>query len=165
MNSAFADTVEYPAGSVHPVVSGVIAILLVVALVFLALRNWLGAVVAGVGLVVAVVIAILQRATHASEPSGVTGPLGRGPYRKHDCSTYETVVETLARMADELRDVPKARGWDIDTAPFEDDCQRAAAASNEGDYSNAFREYYVAIRMMKQVRQQQMSESSDSNIL
>ena len=151
-------------GSVHPAVFGIGVILLVLALTLAALGKWMAAIAAGGGLVIAAIIALLQRMERPQEASTVGGPLGRGPYRTHDCSASKTTVGALAEITHELREVAKTPGWEIDSSGFESHCEKAQSASDQGDHTAAVSQYCTAIRhMMDQVRDQRTG-AEDSNI-
>jgi protein phosphatase len=134
-----------------------------------ALQYFVGATIA------AVVAALLvgawsYRAGAASRTIGgsIGGPYGNGPYRKIECGPSRNVVDALASLAGRLRMLPEKKSleWNIDWTKFDATKTQAAAATDDGHFSDAVRHYCHAIRnIMQQFRNGRPMLDDDSGVL
>ncbi|MBN1854012.1 MAG: hypothetical protein JW829_14880, partial [Pirellulales bacterium] len=148
-------------GSVHPVVWGAVFVLLLITMAFVALRQWIAAGATGIGFLLAMLIAWMQRMDRPRVVPPLAGPLGRGPYRKFDCNLSQEILDALAKITNELLDVAKDPIWKINRTLFESHCHEAQQAVEEGKLSQAIDAYCMAIRLiMKQVREQKQGDSN-----
>jgi protein phosphatase len=132
---------------------------------------WVGAIVSAVAMVATFIAALISRSTPMQayptvRPLG--GPYGNGPYRKAQCPPNGRVVASLADIADKLRELPEKEpgDWSVNWQPFDEQRAAAAAASDQGDYVAAIRQYCKAIRdIMKQVREHRPTVDPEANAL
>lgn len=88
-----------------------------------------------------------------AHPAG--GRFGRGPYRVYSCNADAKFTHTLSSLTQELREAAKAEKWGVDWEQFNTHCELAAKAAGEQNYTNAIREYCLAMSfMMSELRNQ-----------
>jgi len=130
--------------------------------------NTLGAVISAVvlGMAAAYVLSSLRNRTlnnSLSRPIG--GPYGNGPYREAICEPNRQVADSLAEIANNLRQIPADNGLKIDWQPLDAETSQAAAAVDQGDFTAAVRHYCHAIRrLMEQIRAQQRTVDSTTGV-
>lgn len=133
-------------------VTGVLA---AVALLLLAVGQWLAGLFPAAGaLVMAAVAWRLRRGRTRSEP-GRTGMLGRAPYASCVSRPDSRFVEQLANVFQQLREAATTEDWAIDWSRVINYSRQAAAATQAQSYAQAVREYCHAISfMMNELRAQ-----------
>ena len=135
---------------------GAVAVCLVALGFCLALDYTAGAIIAGASIAAALMLAVVARRKQrslnsASRPIG--GPYGNGPYREAECEPNRSVVNALAEIAKNLRQLPPDNGLTIDWEPLDAEAAQAAEAADKGDFAAAVRLYSHAIRqLMEQIR-------------
>ena len=146
-----------PAATVHPIVWGLMALCLLVALVLAMSRYYLGALVSVlVGAVCAVVALVQNMATASSGDSQhVEGPLGSGPHAAFDCRPSAESAAAAAQLSAQLREATRNEHWTLDWAHFNALSEQAQQAQKAGDYTAAVRNHALAISfMMNEIRRQ-----------
>jgi protein phosphatase len=125
-------------------------------------KLWTAVAVSGVALVAAIMAALAFRsrpvAAGLPPTQSIGGPYGDGPHRKVQCPPNGRMMESLAEVAKNLRDLPNnpQTSWaeSIKWQPFDETRAAAAAAAERSDFTEAIRKYSDAIRyIMKQVRE------------
>ena len=122
-------------GSVHSVVWGTLALLLVAGLVFVALNKWIPATIAGIGFLIATGIAFVQRQEKPRETQPIHGPLGKGPYRAFNCTPSQETVDALDRITTELCGIIDSPDWDVDSVEFEALRHEGIAAAGQKQFN------------------------------
>lgn len=88
-------------------------------------------------------------------------PLGRGPYTATNCVPNSDFVHKLADIVRDLRDVATQEEWGIDWSKFNAFLDRATAANQVSDFTQAVRQYCQAISfMMAELKNQGKSRNS-----
>jgi protein phosphatase len=119
------------------------------ALMMLAMRQWLVAGICLVGGLCAGITAMVQRrSVGQSQPQSLAGPLGRGPYLHYDCTPDMEFVERLAGVAQELRSAAVQGDRVVDWPRFNDHETQGKNAKNSGDLCQAVAHYCAAISFM-----------------
>jgi hypothetical protein len=72
-------------------------------------------------------------------------PLGRGPYTSINCVPNADFVRQLSEIVRDLRVVANREEWAVDWNRFNAFLDRAAAANQATDYSQAIRQYGLGI--------------------
>jgi protein phosphatase len=135
---------------------------------FLAHQFWYGAVASSLALVATLVAAIASRpGCEVTSPPvrPIGGPYGKGPYRKTRCEPNRKLVDSLAEIAADVRELPDLQpaDWKIDWQQFDADRAKGQAAADAGDNAAAIREYGQALRgIMQQLREHRMPGDTQS---
>ena len=139
----------------------------------LGLSGWarwpLGVVLGAAGLGASVAIAVVERFgpnVAAAEPT-MAAPYGNGPYRECQCAPGRAVVDAVAELAGQLRDLAGQEQWPVhlDWQPVEEHHHRATSAVDTSDLGSAVTEYCHAIRItMQQLREHRATVSTQSGI-
>lgn len=94
--------------------------------------------------------------------------LGRGPYTKAECQPSESLVATLGRLVEQLRDAATEGNWALDWSKFNTYSRQGAMAAEKREYAQAIRDYSRALRsMMNELRNQRTKKrtSDDESVL
>jgi protein phosphatase len=159
------DKLPPPPPPAHPVVWGVIAASFVAGLIFLTMRLWLPAGVAGAILLMGLLAVAIRRLPQPGREGGGYTALGRGPYRSYDCRPDAASVASLTTLLADMRIEALESGWDIDWQPIDELARAAHQAGQQGDYQTAIVRHAAAARLlMKQIRDQRNRPLSDSRI-
>jgi protein phosphatase len=120
----------------------------------------------GAAAITALVAMVLrQLAGMSGEAIGQGRMLGNGPYSTTPCGPSQALVQKLAATLDELRSAAQGGEWNICWPPIDESCERAIAASGNGNYIEATRFYCRAISLvMKELRLQGPKKPSDSAV-
>jgi protein phosphatase len=145
---------------VNPWVWTILGASCLAALGFLAMGQWLIALLSLVAAVAAGITAIVQRQTPAEESWAAQGKrFGRGPYITRDCTPNEEFIDRLTDMMAQLRDAATSEQWQVDWPCFNQHISLAENARHAGDFTASSREYLRAISfLMSQLKQQKPSE-------
>lgn len=154
--------------TVHPAVWVFIGASLLMA----ALLGMLDYRIAAFGSVIAAIIggvvAVIQRSGSAESTAAAapSGPLGRGPHVAFNCTPSADLIASIAQVVIKLRDAAVDEGWEVKWPEFDGFCDRAAAAINAKNFSQAVREYCLAISfMVSEVRRQRAKKGKDSSVI
>ncbi len=144
---------EYPVErTVHPLIWVVMGVLVLVSLVMALLAQWMLALPAAIGAVIALAVGILQKfgPPRGKSPVTLSGGrrLGRGPYTRVDLRSDQDV---LARFAEELhqwRDAATGKEGTTDWTAFDRWCGEATALARQKDWDSAYRRFAQAARFL-----------------
>lgn len=132
--------------SIHPLIWVVLGVLALAGCGLLAIGELLGALAV---LVVAGLVgggALLYRQGNSKGGLRLDGrPLGRGPYTSINCVPNADFVRQLSEIVRDLRVVANREEWAVDWNRFNAFLDRAAAANQAADYSQAIRQYGLGI--------------------
>ena len=133
-------------------------------------NRWIWGVLIGLaGFGTTVAISFLQR-LHPSSNEPVTelaGPYGNGPYRTFDCTPGRGVVDALAEIAGQLRELPQQEGWavDMDWSAIDAHQKQALQAVDRADWRTAISEFCHIIRItMQQLRERRATVTTQTGI-
>lgn len=153
--------------SVHPATWVAIGASLLLAAV-LSMLGYVKVAFAGVlAAIIAGVVAVIQRTgSSEAEPAPVAfGALGRGPHVAINCTPSAESIASIAQVVMKLRDAAVDEAWEVKWSDFDGFCDRAAAAINAKNFSQAVREYCLAISfMVNEVRKQRAKKNRDSSV-
>ena len=161
---------EPGAGRVHPGLWGVMALCLATAIGLGVAGYLVGAVLSGIGAIVAGLFVLAQKQAGKPVPTTpifVGPPLGRGPYDPLDCPPGPKMAENLAKIVEELRIAANTQNWAIEWDRFDSFDRQAKTAVAQTSYPEAVRYYCHAVSfMMAEIRRQRDKQSgfSDSSI-
>ena len=144
----------------------VLGVLLLATASMAFLGHYIAAGATGAGAVVTGLYALIRR--YSGEGSGRIDVqrLGKGPYRSIDCDPTPAVVEKLAKVVKQLRDVATDERWQVDWGRFNALDAKAMEAIQRKDYLETVRRQCHAISfMMEEIRQQpsRKKDPSDSS--
>lgn len=141
---------------VHPVYWIVLGVLVLVSLLLAFAAQYEAAAFAGLAVLIAAAIVLVQRFGGRSAPRGFQGPrAGRGPYTARTFVTNNEFVDKLARLAQQLREAATEEHWKVDWPRFNRYCERAMSAAEKRAYVEAVRDYCHAVSfMMQELREQ-----------
>lgn len=152
---------------VHPAiwVSSIVCLLL--AVVLLLTHNQLPAMIAALGGLLALLVALIAK--HRNQSPGVAlengRRLGKGPYVHVTVPPIEMALQKLANFTRDLRNSPAAANMKIDWSGFDQECQTALQLAQSSRSLDAMHAYARACRtLMKTIRESQDSQAGDSNI-
>jgi len=155
--------------AVHPLLWGLMAMCLLVALALAFSRYFLGALVSVLVGAACAVVALVQSMTaqSAREAPQVEGPLGSGPHAEFDCRPSAASATTAGQLAAQLREATHSEHWTLDWGHFNTLVEQAQAAQQAGDYNLAVRQYALAISfMMNEIRRRAgHKDHRDSSVL
>ena len=141
----------------HPVLWVIAGVGLLAALAMAVLQHVVPAVVAlGVGLL-AILAAVVQRSLVVPRgiPLGETRRLGRGPHVRIECPVNAPLVQKLAELVEQLRSAIEESQWSVDVLGFSERCHQAESAAGDRQFETALRHYVRAISyMMAELREQ-----------
>jgi PPM family protein phosphatase len=145
---------------VNPWIWTILGVSVLAALGFLAMGQWIIAVLALLAGVGAGIAAIVQRQAPAEDGWAISGKrFGRGPYVNCDCAPNEEFINRLIDMMVQLRDAAASEQWQVDWNRFNQHISHAENARRNGDFTDSGREYLRAISfLMKQLKQQKPAE-------
>ena len=149
---------------VHPILWGVMALGMLVAISLVLADKMAAALATGLAAGVAAVVALLASLLKSPpvESPGDAGPFGNGPHATHRCSPSAERAAVLCQMAQQLREAAKEEHWTLDWATFNAHGEQAQASLAAGDFSQAVRQYALAIVfMMCQIRHQSRKDRGD----
>ncbi len=121
------------------VTGGALALL---AVVFIAVRQWIPAAISGGLAVLAGIIALATKLRANIGPS-VLPPgamLGKGPHTRSNATPNAGIVASVSKVVDQLREAAAAEKWPIDWFKFDPLMTNARIASANGDFAKALRE-------------------------
>lgn len=129
-------------------------------------KFWVAAGISAAALATSIGMLVANRnhrtAMQGGSPS-LGGPYGNGPYREASCQPNQKVVDSLAAIAAQLRNLPEEKRATINWRTLEHETESAQAAAGAGDHCAAVRHYTSAIRsIMRQLRGHR-STLDDSN--
>jgi len=128
---------------------------------------WLGAVLSGIGAIVAGLFVLAQKQAGKPVPTApifVGPPLGRGPYDPLDCPPGPQMAENLAKIVEELRIAATTQEWSIEWDRFDSFDRQAKTAVAQKSYHEAVRYYCRAVSfMMAEIRKQRDKQNSYSD--
>ena len=152
---------------VHPLIWTLLGALTLASLALGLLSQWVPAAASLLGAFATGIAALVQRSRKVAQgPGALSGPLGRGPYTRCDCTPNVALVDRLAQVVQELDEAAKDGQWKIDWAPFQQFRQRGAAAKKAGNLPQAVREQCDAISfMMEQLRHAGGHSPNDSRVV
>jgi PPM family protein phosphatase len=141
----------------HPVLWMIAGVGLLAALAMAVLQHIAPAVVAlGVGLL-AILAAFVQRSLVVPRgiPLGETRRLGRGPHVRIECPVNAPLVQKLAGLVEQLRSAIEESQWSVDAQGFNERCRQAESAAGDRQFEAALQHYTRAISyMMAELREQ-----------
>ncbi len=147
-----------PASPARTMVWAAMAVCVLITLVLAVTEHYLPAMLTGLLAAATVVVALLQNLTGETPQTTSypdSGPLGKGPHVTRDCTPNAESVTVLAQMAQQLRDAAKEEHWTLDWHRFNALGEEAQAARAAGNFSQAVRQYALAISfMMSEIRRQ-----------
>ena len=153
----------------HPALWGLMAVCVLVALALAATHYYIPALVSALVAAAAAVIALVQNTSRGSTDSttGLDGPLGSGPHVSRDSTPNADSVAVLCQMAQKLREAAKEEHWTLDWARFNSLGERAQAALAARDFTDAVRQYALAISfMMSELRRHpNLKDRRDRSVL
>lgn len=153
----------------HPVLWGITALCLLVALALAVTDNFVPALVSVlVGAASAVLALVLNLAGAApQEATSLEGPLGSGPHTSCDCTPNAQSVAMAAALAGQLREATRAEHWTLDWGRFDALGEEAQAALAAGNHKEAVRKHALSISfMMAEVRRQaSRKDHRDSSVI
>jgi hypothetical protein len=131
-------------------------------------NRWIWGVLLGLaGFGTTVAISLLQRFNGVGNHSvtELAGPYGNGPYRTFDCTPGRGVVDALAEIAGQLRDLPQQEGWSVemDWDTIDQHQQLGLAAAKRADWKTAVVEFCHMIRItMQQLRERRATVTTQT---
>jgi protein phosphatase len=153
--------------SVHPAIWVGIGASLLMAALLGKLGYSISALVFSLVSVICGVVAIMQRSGGVEpESDGVPqGALGRGPHMALNCTPSAESLSSIYQVVMKLRDAAVDERWQVKWPEFEAYCERASNAANAGNYSQAVREYGLAISfMVSEVKRYRAKKSRDNSV-
>lgn len=97
--------------------------------------------------------------------NGVTGPHGKGPYRRREVVASHDSIETLSDIVRQLENLEGQRDWQFDWSAIHEDRAQAHQAIARGDFQAAIVAYASAVRrLMRALRESGPPPTSDSTI-
>jgi len=119
------------------------------------LGQFIAAGATGAGAVIAGLYALLRQYGGNGAARIDVQLLGKGPHRSIDCTPTPAVVEKLAKVVKQLRDVATDERWQVDWGRFNAFDAKAMQAIQRKDYLDTVRRQCQAITfMMEEIRQQ-----------
>lgn len=138
-----------PPQPIHPLLWTLLGVSSLAAAGLAALGRPLTALVCLTVVILAGVIALIQRhGWGQKEPQGDRRPLGRGPYRTSTCAANGDFVEQISSIVRELSDAARDENWTLDWPRFSALLDEAAAARQAANHTEAVRQYFRAINFM-----------------
>ncbi|MCA9134363.1 MAG: serine/threonine-protein phosphatase [Planctomycetales bacterium] len=114
---------------------------------------------------IALATGLVQVYWTAPSSSGAATRYGNGPYRQYSAKPNQTLFEHLAGTMKSLREASEERNWQIDWPTIDRTFAQAKARAEAQDYLEAVRlQAGLIIELMRQIRQQRGTTSSDSAI-
>ena len=152
--------------NVSPVFPAAIVLCLLGALVLGAAGEPWGAAISFLIAVIAGAAAIVQRlGGRAAGDSVPKGMLGRGPYRVYASQPTKELADSLAKMAQELREAAERKTWKLDWQPIDAHLEQAEAASGQQDYTRAVAQYSHGLRNILSQCRNDLRPPDDSSVL
>jgi PPM family protein phosphatase len=164
-------TFRVPTGArpgVHPALWVFIGASLLMAAVLGMLHYVIAAFAGVIAAILGAVVAVIQRSSpiEPEEPPVPSGALGRGPHVAFNCTPSAELISSIAQVVMKLRDAAIEEAWEVKWSEFDGFCERATAAINTRNFSQAVREYSLAISfMVNEVRRQRGKKGKDSSVL
>jgi len=133
----------------------VLGVLLLATASMAFLGKYIAAGATGAGALIAGLYALIRHYTSDSSGRIDIPRLGKGPYRSINCDPTSAVVEKLAKVVKQLRDVATDERWRVDWGRFNALDAKAMEAIQKKDYLETVRRQCHAISfMMEEIRQQ-----------
>ncbi|MGD9720265.1 MAG: PP2C family serine/threonine-protein phosphatase [Pirellulales bacterium] len=142
---------------------------LLVAVALALTGNLAAALASGLVAAAAAVGALMSNLMHAqpAATANLAGPYGHGPHATHSGIPDAQRVAALSQMAQQLREAAKDEHWTLDWSRFNEFGEQARAAQAGGDFTQAVRQYALAISfMLSEIRRQpSRKDHRDSSVL
>lgn len=154
-------------GRVHPLSWALLIVCAILLGCFALLGQVIPAMISGLGVVVAAIIARMQYSA-SRQGTGLlheVGLRGKAPYRRHACIPSSGSIEPLTDIVRQLEDLEGQREWDFDWQLIHEERNQAHEAIARGDFHAAMVSYCGAVRrLMQALRDSRSAQPSDSSV-
>lgn len=143
-------------------VGGGTAVLLA-AILFLIGQPLVGFFAAVVAMVMGIYVLAQGLSGRSRGGNWARAPLGKGPHTSTTCVANDGIVSKLATLVNQLRESAVQQNWTVDWKRYEDFVKRAQAARGTEDFSQAVRQYALALSfLMAEIRKQRQLQPRDA---